>query len=104
MKREDAESGLDFAGFIVFENKLKDSTTAVIEELRRANIRTVMCTGDNILTAICVAQKCKLVEDCLVFVPHFIDGNSQSKHSRIIWETVDESSVVLDDVTLLVSQ
>lgn len=103
MKREDAESGLDFAGFIIFENKLKDSTTPVIEELKRAAIRTVMCTGDNILTAISVAQKCKLVEDCLVFVPHFVEGHSHSKHARIRWESVDDTPVVLDDTTLLVS-
>ncbi|KAF8249427.1 P-type ATPase-like protein [Wilcoxina mikolae CBS 423.85] len=101
MKRENAESGLDFSGFIIFENKLKDSTTPVIEELRRAAIRTVMCTGDNILTAISVAQKCKLVEDCLVFVPHFLEGQSRSPHARIRWESVDDTPVVLDDTTLL---
>lgn len=101
MKREDAESGLDFSGFIIFENKLKDSTTPVIEELRRAAIRTVMCTGDNILTAISVAQKCKLIEDCLVFVPVFIEGHSQSPNATIRWESVDQAPVVLDDKTLL---
>lgn len=101
MKREDAESGLDFAGFIIFENKLKDSTTPVIEELREASIRTVMCTGDNILTAISVAQKCKLIGDALVFVPHFEEGlNGQD--ARIRWETVDETPMVLDNRTLLV--
>jgi cation-transporting ATPase 13A2 len=101
MRRDDAESGLNFAGFIIFENKLKDSTTPVIEELRRAAIRTVMCTGDNILTAISVAQKCKLIDGCLVFVPHFSEGHSQSPHAKIMWETVDETPVVLDDTTLL---
>jgi len=101
MKREDAESGLDFAGFIIFENKLKDSTTPVIEGLGKASIRTVMCTGDNILTAISVAQKCKLIGECLVFVPHFAEGNSQSQDAKIQWETIDGTPVFLDDVTLL---
>ncbi|KAA8911088.1 P-type ATPase-like protein [Sphaerosporella brunnea] len=101
MRREDAESGLNFAGFIIFENKLKESTTPVIEELRRAAIRTVMCTGDNILTAISVAQKCKLIEGCLVFVPHFHEGNSQTPNAKILWETADETPVTLDATTLL---
>jgi cation-transporting ATPase 13A2 len=102
MKREEAESCVDFVGFIIFENKLKDSTTPVIEELMRAGIRTVMCTGDNILTAVSVANKCKMVDGSLVFVPHFIGGNAQSPNAKLRWETVDETPVLLDDVTLLV--
>lgn len=70
--RSDIESNLTFLGFIVFENKLKPSTTGVIEQLNDAEIRTVMCTGDNVLTAISVAKECKIVKDGqLVYVPHF---------------------------------
>jgi cation-transporting P-type ATPase 13A2 len=76
LKREEAESGLVFQGFIVFENKLKPSTTGVLEKLRDARIRRVMCTGDNILTAISVARECELVsKEGYVFVPHFREGN-----------------------------
>lgn len=75
MSREQAESGLNFLGFIVFENKLKDTTTPVITELRKARIRTVMCTGDNILTAICVARECGLIDpNSPCFVPHLVDS------------------------------
>jgi cation-transporting ATPase 13A3/4/5 len=71
ISREQAESGLSFLGFIVFENKLKDTTTPVITELREAGIRTVMCTGDNILTAISVARECGLIDrNSPCFVPH----------------------------------
>src|SRR5438046_3185349 len=52
MKRQEVESDLVFLGFIVFENKLKPSTPGVLAQLRDARIRRVMCTGDNILTAI----------------------------------------------------
>jgi cation-transporting ATPase 13A3/4/5 len=38
------------------ENKLKSETTGVIEELKRCKIRTIMATGDNVLTAISVAR------------------------------------------------
>jgi cation-transporting ATPase 13A2 len=76
MKRGDAESDLEFIGFIIFENKLKPNTADILRELEEAGIRKVMCTGDNILTAISVARECNLINktaDC--FVPHFLEGN-----------------------------
>ncbi|CCX34624.1 Similar to Probable cation-transporting ATPase C1672.11c; acc. no. O74431 [Pyronema omphalodes CBS 100304] len=100
MSRGDAESGLTFSGFIVFENKLKETTTPVIEELRKAHIRTVMCTGDNILTAISVARQCKLIDDSFVFVPH-INGPHDSPDAIIEWKTVDETPLELDEHSLI---
>jgi magnesium-transporting ATPase (P-type) len=77
MKREEAESELDFVGFIIFENKLKPSTAGVLDELTEAGIRKVMCTGDNILTAISVARECNLIDKTAhCFVPHFSEGKS----------------------------
>ncbi|CCU77440.1 cation-transporting ATPase [Blumeria hordei DH14] len=72
MCRDQAESDLSFVGFIIFENKLKPTTCEVINELTEAGVRKVMCTGDNILTAISVARECNLIkrtEHC--FVPRF---------------------------------
>jgi cation-transporting ATPase 13A3/4/5 len=75
MKRSDAESDLEFIGFIIFENKLKPSTAGVLHELQEAGIRKVMCTGDNILTAISVARECDLIDKTAhCFVPHFVEG------------------------------
>ena len=75
MRRQDAESDLDFLGFIIFENKLKTSTTGVIDELNDADIRNIMCTGDNILTAISVARECNLIDRTAhCFIPHFVNG------------------------------
>ncbi|KAL8843099.1 MAG: hypothetical protein Q9170_000229 [Blastenia crenularia] len=75
MERDEAESELDFVGFIIFENKLKSATSETIEELEQAGIRQVMCTGDNILTAISVARECSLIDRTAhCFVPHIIDG------------------------------
>ncbi len=75
MKRADAESGLDFVGFIIFENKLKAATPEIVSELNEAGIRQVMCTGDNILTAISVARECSLIDRTAhCFVPHFVEG------------------------------
>jgi len=36
---------MDFMGLIVMQNKLKQETPAVLEDLHKANIRTVMVTG-----------------------------------------------------------
>ncbi|XP_029433723.1 cation-transporting ATPase 13A2 isoform X2 [Rhinatrema bivittatum] len=62
LTRDSAESGMTFLGFLVMRNVLKLETTPVIHLLRNANIRTVMVTGDNMLTAVNVARGCRMVE------------------------------------------
>ncbi|GAB1603544.1 probable cation-transporting ATPase 13A3 [Argonauta hians] len=61
--REQVEKDLVFVGLIVFENRLKEETKPTIEILNNADLKTVMVTGDNMLTSLCVARKCKMV-DC----------------------------------------
>ncbi|XP_073848931.1 polyamine-transporting ATPase anne boleyn isoform X2 [Musca autumnalis] len=61
LPRESAESDLEFLGFVVLENRLKPDTTEVIEALTKASIRSIMITGDNILTALSVARDCGIV-------------------------------------------
>ncbi|KAF3019501.1 hypothetical protein E8E15_003598 [Penicillium rubens] len=102
MTRTDAESDLEFLGFIIFENKLKPSTAGVISELNEAGIRNVMCTGDNILTAISVARECNMLgRDELCFIPHFIEEPGISSKISLIWECVDNPDLQLDPRTLL---
>lgn len=95
LTREECERDLEFSGFIIFENKLKSSTKATIAKLNEAHLRTVMCTGDNILTAIHVAKECAMIpKGSQVFIPVFNDFNSVS------WIEADDSSLELDPVTL----
>jgi cation-transporting P-type ATPase 13A2 len=102
MNREEVESGLDFVGFIIFENKLKPTTTAVIHELLDANIPSVMCTGDNILTAISVARECGLINKTAhCFVPRFSAGHSRDPNAKLQWESIDNHIYQLDERTLL---
>lgn len=102
MDRTAAESRLQLIGFIVFENKLKDITTEIIEELNEARIRNVMCTGDNILTAISVARECALIDrNAHCFVPHFIQGDKTDPKACLSWESVDNPIYQLDENTLL---
>lgn len=102
MDRLNAESDLTFVGFIIFENKLKPSTTGVITELREAGIPNVMCTGDNILTAISVARECGIIrENSQCFAPYFLEGNPFDSKSRLCWESTDGLGFQLDENTLL---
>jgi magnesium-transporting ATPase (P-type) len=68
--RHEVEREVDFLGFIVFENRLKPDTKGVIKSLTDADFRSVMVTGDNILTAVCVARDAGIIaEAAKVFHP-----------------------------------
>ena len=60
-KIEDFEENLNFIGLIILQNKLKEQTIPSLNKLRKACIRTVMATGDAVLTGISVARECNLV-------------------------------------------
>ncbi|PLB51778.1 hypothetical protein P170DRAFT_443914 [Aspergillus steynii IBT 23096] len=102
MTRTEAESNLEFIGLIIFENKLKPRTFETIKELSQAGIRNIMCTGDNILTAVSVARECGLIstnKPC--FVPHFVEGYPHDSKTSLHWESVDNPCLKLDSDTLL---
>ncbi|KAK9717560.1 hypothetical protein K7432_006090 [Basidiobolus ranarum] len=101
IKREQVEAELHFIGFIIFENKLKPTTASVISTLDNASIRQIMCTGDNVLTAISVSKECGLIHpEAEVYVPRFTQGSSITPRSIIAWENVDDKHNILDAVTL----
>ena len=68
LTREQAEESLTFLGLVVLENRLKPVSSAVLKELQGAKIRTVMVTGDNILTAVSVAKDCGLVPQVVICI------------------------------------
>ncbi|KAF9206414.1 hypothetical protein BGZ49_002505 [Haplosporangium sp. Z 27] len=101
VKREQVESDLVFLGFIVFENKLKPTTAPIITTLSNARIRQVMCTGDNVLTAISVSKECGLINKVReVYTPRFVSGDSMTENSEIVWENTDDERMTLDSITL----
>jgi len=61
MKRDTAEKDLVFLGLLIMENKLKPVTSSIITQLNECKIRTIMATGDNILTAISVSRQCNII-------------------------------------------
>ncbi|CAG7720248.1 unnamed protein product, partial [Allacma fusca] len=60
--REEVENELTLLGLVIMENRLKEETTGVMRVLKNAAIRTIMVTGDNMLTAISVARECGMLE------------------------------------------
>jgi len=107
MRREAAESDLQFLGFIVFENKLKPGTAPNIHTLRQAHLACRMVTGDNVRTAISVARECGLVShSASVFIPTFAPGTGNTEAARLDWSSVDDERHQLDEYTLkpIVSQ
>lgn len=82
ISRDKVESELEFLGFVILENRLKPDSEKVIKILNDANIRTIMVTGDNILTAVSVAKDCDMIlEDQSIIIVN----------SR--WKTDDEAEL-----------
>ncbi|XP_066467193.1 polyamine-transporting ATPase 13A3 isoform X2 [Tiliqua scincoides] len=87
--RDAIEGSMDFMGLIIMQNKLKQETPAVLEDLHRANIRTVMVTGDNMLTAISVARDCGMIlpRDKVIIAEALPPKDGQT--ARINWHYAD---------------
>uniref|UniRef100_A0A3Q3GGC5 ATPase 13A3 n=1 Tax=Labrus bergylta TaxID=56723 RepID=A0A3Q3GGC5_9LABR len=86
------ETNVEFLGLIIMQNKLKAETPAVLQDLRQAHIRTVMVTGDNMLTAISVARDCGMIppQDTVIIADAFPPHNGQA--AKITWRYADKPS------------
>ena len=104
IKRDEVETELYFLGFIIFENKLKEGSAYVVKTLNEASIRQIMCTGDNVLTAISVSRECGLVNpNNVIYSPKFLPGyTAHDPHAQIKFEDVDERGLFLNPNSLLV--
>uniref|UniRef100_A0A8C1KZX2 ATPase 13A3 n=1 Tax=Cyprinus carpio TaxID=7962 RepID=A0A8C1KZX2_CYPCA len=90
INRDQIEKNMDFLGLIIMQNKLKTETPGVLEDLRRANIRTVMVTGDNMLTAISVARDCGMIQpqDRVIIADALPPKDGQA--AKIDWHYADQ--------------
>ena len=68
------------------QNTLKTQTTSVIHELIQANIRCVMVTGDNLLTAISVARDCQMISahHKVFIVDAILDENNETQPNATV--------------------
>ncbi|RKP15509.1 hypothetical protein BJ684DRAFT_6931, partial [Piptocephalis cylindrospora] len=102
LDRSDVEYDLVFLGLLVFENKLKPTTSRIISQLHDARMRQVMCTGDNVLTAVSVSRDCGLVPShSRIYVPVENEGDTGEENERLCWRNVDDPEDHLDPNTLL---
>ncbi|KAL1023270.1 hypothetical protein UPYG_G00038510 [Umbra pygmaea] len=92
INRDHIEANLEFLGLIIMQNKLKAETPGVLEELRRAHIRTVMVTGDNMLTAISVARDCGMIppQDRVIIADALPPRDGQV--AKITWQYAENPS------------
>ncbi|KAM9960008.1 hypothetical protein ACTFIW_007241 [Dictyostelium discoideum] len=111
--RKESESNLHFLGFIIMENRVKPQSPPIIQRLQSANIRTVMVTGDNGLTATSVAKQCGIIKsDTLLFMGLIQPSSSPSPtngiEDDIIWEPISQDGRgnihKLDSTTLLLDE
>ncbi|XP_063718354.1 polyamine-transporting ATPase 13A2-like isoform X2 [Symsagittifera roscoffensis] len=108
MPRSQLETDLCFLGVLVMENRLKPDSASVIKYLDAVGIRQVMITGDNLSTAVSVAQKCSLINEeakivqvkisdlsCKKAIPsvEFKLLSSTSNNDDVLWQKSDDTKV-----------
>lgn len=81
VKRDQLECDMVFLGLLVMQNSLKPETAEVIKDLHDANMRQVMVTGDNIMTAMSVARVCGMVPS----------------HQKLVLITLDSQTTTTDN-------
>jgi cation-transporting ATPase 13A1 len=91
LKRENVESELTFAGFLIFHCPLKPDAIESVKMLNESSHRVVMITGDNPLTAVHVAREVEIVdhEALILDIPEEGEGNSE-----LVWKSVDEKTII----------
>ncbi|KAN0084090.1 hypothetical protein V8E55_007594 [Tylopilus felleus] len=91
LHREEVESNLTFAGFLVFHCPLKADAVETLKMLADSSHRCIMITGDNPLTAVHVARDVEIVDrDVLI-----LDLKENAAHEAdLCWRTVDESKII----------
>ncbi|TIB78800.1 hypothetical protein E3Q23_00623 [Wallemia mellicola] len=96
LHRNDVESDLHFAGFLVFHCPLKPDAVATLKMLNDSSHRCIMITGDNPLTALHVANDVEIVDrDALI-----LDVAEDAKdETDLVFRSVDEKTIIPIDPT-----
>ncbi|KAF8374874.1 hypothetical protein PRIPAC_81303, partial [Pristionchus pacificus] len=98
------ENDLEMLGLVIMENRVKPQTLGVINLLTQARIRTVMVTGDNILTGLSVARECGIIRpDKKTFIlEHKKDEKNIEGRTRLtIKQSVSSSEDIIDEASFL---
>lgn len=91
LPRDDIESGLTFAGFLVFHCPLKPDAVDSLKMLIDSSHRCTMITGDNPLTAVHVATDVEIMDRHALI----LDLKENPAHpGDLEWRTVDEAKII----------
>ena len=85
--REEIESNLTFAGFLVLQCPLKEDAIKSVRMLNESSHRVVMITGDNPLTAVHVARKVEIVDREVLILDA---PENDSSGTRLVWRSIDD--------------
>lgn len=97
--RDTLETELVFLALVVFANKPKPASSFVISELNRAGIKTLMATGDNILTAVSVAREVGLIDEmCPVIFPVLSEEATNIFDTE--WMCIGNEEFIFDKIRL----
>ncbi|KAG0089409.1 hypothetical protein BGZ93_009872 [Podila epicladia] len=96
LNRDNVESQLVFAGFLVFHCPLKEDSAEAIKQLNESSHRCVMITGDNPLTACHVARQVDIVNRDVLIMDVREDGRGEDD---LVWKSIDETKVIDLDPT-----
>lgn len=94
IKRNEVESKLHFAGFIVFHCPLKPDAIETIKMLNESSHRSVMITGDNPLTACHVAKEVAIVDKEVLILDYPEEHHEVSEAEVLVWRNVEETKVI----------
>lgn len=94
IKREDVESDLTFAGFVIISCPLKADSKSAIKEIVRASHKVVMITGDNPLTACYVAKELRFTRKTVIVLTSDEVGSGKDQWK---WQSINRDVVVSID-------
>lgn len=91
LQREKVENNMIFLGFLIVTNKLKPDSKNTITTLDRADLRMMMATGDNILTAVSVSKDCNIVKKDQEVFSLQLEKN-ENNEEYFIWEQINKEN------------
>lgn len=104
-KREDVESGLQFAGLVVFHCPNKYESETSVSALKQSGHHLVMITGDQTLTAchvarqlgMCSRERTLILSAAAAAVESSSGVGSPEETGKVVWRSPDESLTVAFD-------
>jgi cation-transporting ATPase 13A3/4/5 len=83
----EVEKDMDFLGFYILENPLKNNAEKVIHILKDKNINSKIITGDNLFTALNVGKRVSIVPN---YAPTFVGEVDYSMATpAVVWKSMD---------------